>query len=378
MKILYKLFKQDPDSREGIITVTSAMGIIANVVIALAKIIIGTLVSSIAIVIEGANNATDSLSSIMTLIGAKLAKKHPDEKHPFGYGRIEYLSSLVIAGIILFTGIEMLISAVNQIFHPEEMSVSYLSIAIVAGTAVIKFFLGLYTMKMGKKADSGALVAVGADCRNDSFASVITIISSLIFILFHISLDAYAGIIISLLILKAGFDALKETIGDLLGRPGDEELAAKIYKEIRSTDGVIAAVDMMLHNYGPDEWSGSCNLEIDHKKTVGEIYQFLHALQLRIMHEYKVTMVFGIYAVDHDGPLVKELRKNITDFMHAHEHIKSFHAVYIDSETNTIYCDFLVDYKLEDWEAVRSEFEAYMAGKYSDYKVVLTIETEFV
>jgi len=378
MKALYKLFKQDPNSREGIITVTSAMGIIANVVIALAKIIIGTLVSSIAIVIEGANNATDSLSSIMTLIGAKLAKKHPDEKHPFGYGRIEYLSSLVIAGIILFTGIEMLISAVTLIFHPEEMSVSYLSIAIVAGTALIKFFLGLYTIKMGKKADSSALVAVGADCRNDSFASVITIISSLIFILFHISLDAYAGVIISLLIMKAGFDALKETIGDLLGRPGDEELAAKIYKEIRSTDGVIAAVDMMLHNYGPDEWSGSCNLEIDHKKTVGEIYQFLHALQLRIMHEYKVTMVFGIYAVDHDGPLVKELRKNITDFMHAHEHIKSFHAVYIDSETNTIYCDFLVDYKLEDWEAVRSEFEAYMAQKYSDYKVVLTIETEFV
>lgn len=378
MKALYKLFKQDPNSREGIITVTSAMGIIANVVIALAKIIIGTLVSSIAIVIEGANNATDSLSSIMTLIGAKLAKKHPDEKHPFGYGRIEYLSSLVIAGIILFTGIEMLISAVNLIFHPEEMSVSYLSIAIVAGTALIKFFLGLYTIKMGKKADSSALVAVGADCRNDSFASVITIISSLIFILFHISLDAYAGVIISLLIMKAGFDALKETIGDLLGRPGDEELAAKIYKEIRSTDGVIAAVDMMLHNYGPDEWSGSCNLEIDHKKTVGEIYQFLHALQLRIMHEYKVTMVFGIYAVDHDGPLVKELRKNITDFMHAHEHIKSFHAVYIDSETNTIYCDFLVDYKLEDWEAVCSEFEAYMAQKYSDYKVVLTIETEFV
>ncbi len=378
MENIKKIFKPSLDSREGIITRTSFLGIIANVFIAAAKIVIGLLVSSIAIVTEGANNATDALSSIMTLIGAKLARKHPDEKHPFGYGRIEYLSGLIISGFILFTGIEMMISSVKLIFNPEPMSVSYISIAIIGVTAVIKFCLGLYTVKMGHKADSVSLVAVGTECRNDSFASVITIAASLVFLIFGLSLDAYAGVLISLLIIKAGFDSLKETLGDILGRPGDHDLAVKIYKEIMKTDGILSAADMMLHNYGPEAWSGSVNVEIDHKKTVGELYQVIHSLQLRIMHEYKVTMVFGIYAVDNDGEKIKELRTNVRDFIRQNEHIKSFHAVYIDSADGRIYVDFIVDYALSDWDGVRAQFEAYMKELYPDYRIELTIETEFV
>lgn len=378
MKLLYKLLRQNPETREGIITVTSALGILANVMIALVKIVIGLLVSSIAIISEGVNNATDVLSSVMTLLGAKLAQKHPDAKHPFGYGRIEYLSSLVIAGSILFTGIEMIITSVDHVFHPEELSVSYLSVGIIAFTALIKFFLGIYTIKMGNKAESGALIAVGKDCRNDSYASLITIVSSLIFLLAGVNLDAYAGIIISVLIVKVGFDSLKETLGDILGRPGDHDLAVKIYNEVMRTDGVLAAADMMLHNYGPDAWSGSVNVEMDHNKTVGEIYQELHRLQLRIMHEHRVTMVFGIYAVDNDGEKIKVLRRQIADFIKQNEHIKSYHAVYIDSADSRIYCDFIVDYQLKDWDGVRTQFEDYMARQYPEYSVELTIETEFV
>ncbi len=378
MKILYKLLKQNPDTREGIITTTSALGIIVNVLIAAAKTVIGLLASSVAIVSEGANNATDALSSIMTLIGAKLARKHPDEKHPFGYGRIELLSSLVISGIILFAGIEALIGSVTLIFEPQEMTVSYVSIVIIAATAVIKLFLGFYTIKKGKEAESVALVAVGTECRSDSFASLISIVSSLVFIIFGLSLDAYAGIIISCLIIKAGFDALKETVGDILGRPGDHDLAVKLYKEILKTDGIIGAADMILHNYGPDEWSGSVNVEIDHSKSVGEIYEFLHSLQLRIMHEYHVTMVFGVYAVDNDRAETKELRGAIAGFVKSREHLKSYHAVYRDTKNKVIYCDFIVDYELTDWDAVREAFKEYMAKLYPGYGIELTIETEFI
>ena len=378
MKLFYKLFRQDPNTRDGIIVTTSSLGIVANLLIAGTKIIIGLISSSIAIISEGVNNAGDALSSVLTLIGAKLAKKHPDEKHPFGYGRIEYISGLVIAVIILVTGIELLISSVKLIFAPEELSISYIALGLVAFSAVIKFFLGIYTIKMGKKADSTALEAVGADCRADSFASIITIVSALVFLIFKLNVDAYAGVLISFLIIKAGFDALRETLSEILGRPGDEELAANIYKEIRNTDGILAAADMMLHNYGPDAWSGSVNVEIDHDKTVGEIYKFLHDLQLRIMHEYKVTMVFGVYAVDYDGEYIKGLRKTIADFIGPLENVKSFHAVYIDEQADKIYCDFIVDYKLKDWEKLRTEFVEYMAKKYSDKEVILTIETEYV
>lgn len=378
MKLIYRLFKQNPDSRESIIAVTSGLGIFVNIALALIKVFIGLLVSSIAIVSEGVNSAADAMSALITLVGAKLAQKHPDEKHPFGYGRIEYLVSLVIAVLILVTGIQMVISSVKMIFHPEELSVSYVALAIVAGTAVIKFFLGIYTIKMGKKADSSALIGVGMEGRNDSFASVITILSSLIFLIFHISVDAYAGILISLLIIKAGLEVLKDTISDILGRPGEHELAVQLYREIRKTDGIISAADMMLHNYGPDAWSGSVNVEIDHNKTVGEIYQFLHKLQLHIMHEYQVTMVFGVYAVDNEHAQIKELRRQIGEFVRNHEHLKSYHAVYMDEKDHKIYCDFIVDYKLQDWETLREEFTRYIAESYPEYEVELVIETEFI
>lgn len=378
MNLFYKLFKQDPNTREGIIVTTSGMGILVNLLIAVTKIVVGLISSSIAIISEGANNAGDALSSVMALIGAKLAKKHPDEKHPFGYGRIEYLCGLVIAVVILVTGIELLIGSAKRIFHPETLHISYIALVLVALSAAVKFFLGNYTVRMGRKVGSTALEAVGTDCKTDCFASIITIVSALIFLVFKWNVDAYAGVITSLLLIKAGVEALRETLGEILGRPGDKELAAKLYKEIRSTDGILAAVDMMLHNYGPEAWSGSVNVEIDHKKTVGEIYQFLHELQLRIMHEYHVTMVFGVYAVDYDGEYMKELRKTIAGFIRKQEHVKSFHAVYIDQRSDTIYCDFIVDYELKDWEELKKEFEQYMAEKYTGKEVVLTIETEYV
>lgn len=378
MNFVYKLFRLDPESREDIISATSGLGIVVNLLIAAAKVVVGLLASSIAIVSEGVNNASDALTSVLTLVGTKLAGKHPDKDHPFGYGRIEYLTSLVISVLILVTGIEMLISSVKLVFNPEELSISYISLIIVAVSAVIKFFLGIYTIKMGKKADSGALEAVGLDCRNDSFVSIVTILSAVVFLVFHISVDAYVGIFTSLIIIKAGVDVLKDTVSELLGRPGEKDLATALYREILKQDGIVGAADMMLHNYGPDAYSGSVNIEIDHSKTVGEAYQFIHQLQLRIMHEFHVVMVFGIYAVDNDHEYIKALRKTVGKFVSAHEHVKSFHAVYLEPDSDRLYCDLVVDYELEDWDALREEFRAYMKERYPDKQLELTVETEFV
>ena len=378
MNILYKLLRADKNTREGVIAATSALGIFVNLLLAAGKVLVGALASSIAIISEGVNNAADVFTALLTLIGTKLAGKHPDEKHPFGYGRIEYLTGLVIAVLILVSGVEMAISSVKLIFTPQELSVSYLSLAVVAGSAVVKFFLGTYTIRMGKKTDSGALEGVGEDCRNDSFASVITIASALAFLLFGLSVDAYAGLITSALIVKAGIGVLRSTVGEIIGRPGEAELARRLYKMIRAQEGILNAADMMLHNYGPDRWSGSVNVEIDHEKTVAEAYAFLHALQLKIMHEEHVTMVFGIYAVDNDHADSHAIRSDIAAYIRTKEHIKSYHAVYVEPETGKIYCDLTVDYALKDWEALRKDFTAYMTGKYPQNALELTIETDFV
>lgn len=378
MEFVCRLFRQDPNEREGVITAVSALGIAVNLLIAAAKVVLGLFASSIAIVSEGVNNASDAMTSVLTLVGSRLAGKHPDAKHPFGYGRVEYLTSLVIAGLILFTGIEMLISSVRLIFEPTELNVSVPALAVVAVSALIKFFLGVFTVSAGKRSGSGALVGVGLDCRNDSFISVVTILSAVIFIVSGVSVDAYVGALMSLLVVKAGFDVLRDTVSELLGRPGDAELAAKLYREIRSTPGILGAVDMMLHNYGPDAYSGSVNVEIDHEKTVGEVYDFLHALQLRIMREYNVTLVFGVYAVDGDHEEVRVIRQRIAEFVRAHEHVKSFHAVYLDPASPRLYCDLIVDYELRDWGLLRGEFTDFMRESFPERELVLTIETEFV
>lgn len=378
MTFFYRLFRKDASAREDIISMTSALGIAANLLIAAVKVLLGVLGSSVAIVSEGVNNAADAFTSVLTLVGTRLAGKHPDRKHPFGYGRLEYMTGLVIAVLILVTGTEMLISSVKAIFNPPALSISYLSLAIVAGSAVLKYLLGSYTIAMGRKADSGTLEALGLDSRNDAFISLVTILSAVMFLVSGYSIDGYAGVIMSCVILKAGAGVLLDTIGELIGRPGEKELARQIYREVLATDGVLSAADMMLHNYGPDAWSGSVNVEIDHEKTVGEIYAFLHELQLRIMHEHKVTMVFGVYAVDNDHEDVRQIRADIAAFVKTQEHVKSFHAVYLDPNNGDLYCDLIVDYDLRDWSTLEEDFKAYMAERLPGTSIHLTIETEFV
>lgn len=378
MKLLYALLRQDPEQRDGVVVTTSALGILVNLLLSAVKIAIGLAVSSIAIISEGANNATDCATSLLTIVGTKLAGKRPTKKHPFGYGRIEYLTSLIISGLILVTGFELLKSSVELALHPAELKISVVTLVIIAVSALVKLLLGGYTVRMGKKVDSGTLVAVGKDCQNDSLVSVVTIASALVFIIFRLSIDAYAGIITSAFVIKAGYDVLKDTVSELLGKPADSELAAKLYREIRSTPGVLNAADMMLHNYGPDSFSGSVNIELDRGKTVGEVYAVIHELQLRIMHEYGVTMVFGIYAVDNGSDAARKMRGEIAEFVRSREHITSYHALYLTPDRKQIYCDLVVDYELRDWDGLRRDFTEYIASLYPDCELELVIETEYV
>lgn len=378
MKLLYKLLRQDPGSREGAVVTVSALNILVNLISAAVKVVIGMAVSSIAIVSEGVNNATDSATSLITIVGTKLSAKHPTEKHPFGFGRIEYLTSLLIAVLILFTGAELMESSIKLIFDPQEMSISYVTMAIIAVSAILKLLLGTFTIKEGKRVDSSSLAALGTECRSDSVVSVITLVTALVFLVFRVNLDAYAGIIMALIVLKAGLEVLKETLSDLLGQSGEKELAQELYRIIRAEPLVLNAADMMLHNYGPDAYSGSVNVEIDHSKTVGEVYAALHELQLRIMHEKHITMVFGIYAVDKDHQEIRQLREQVAAFVREQEHVTSYHALYIHPNGRDIYVDLVVDYDLANWDALRQEFTDYMAVRYPEKHLELVIETNYV
>ena len=286
----------DPGSRAGVIAATSGLNMLVNVLIAAVKVAIGLLASSVAIVSEGINNAADALTSVMTLVGTKLAARRPDKKHPFGYGRVEYLTGLAVALLIVFTGGKMLAESVGRIFHPEALKISGLSAAVIAVAAVIKLFLGIHTVRVGRRVDSQALTAVGIECRNDVAVSAVTLLSTAVFLLFGLSVDAYAGGFTALVILKAGFGTLRETVSALIGGSGDAALTAQLYREIRAADGVLDAVGMMLHSYGPDACFGTVEVGIDRTRSVGEVSGSLQALQQRILQKYRVWMVFGLCA----------------------------------------------------------------------------------
>ena len=204
-------------ARDKVITRTSIIGIAANVALAGFKAVVGILSNSIAIVLDAVNNISDAGSSVITIIGTKLAGKQPDRKHPFGHGRIEYMSAMIIAVLVLYAGITSLTESIGAILHPEEPSYGAAALVIVAVAVVVKIVLGRYVKGVGEKVNSDSLVNSGTDAMMDSVISASTLVAAVIFLLTGISLEAWLGVIISAVIIKAGIDMLRETLSELLG-----------------------------------------------------------------------------------------------------------------------------------------------------------------
>ena len=249
-------------SREKTIIRTSIIGIIANVLLAAFKAVVGLMANSIAIVLDAVNNISDAGSSLITIVGTKLAGREPDKKHPFGYGRIEYLSAMIISVIVLYAGISSLIESVKKIIHPQAADYSALSLIIVAAAVVVKILLGRYVKRVGQRVNSDSLINSGQDASLDSIISASTLAAAAIYLIFHISLEAWLGAVISIVIIKSGIEMLRDTISKILGEHNDLELARQIRQTITGFDGVQGVYDLVLNNYGPDNWNGSVHIEI--------------------------------------------------------------------------------------------------------------------
>ena len=267
--------------REQVIVKTSIIGIITNVLLAGLKVLVGLLAHSIAIVLDGVNNLSDALSSVITIIGAKLAGKKPDKKHPLGHGRIEYVSSMLVAAIVLYAGVTALIESVKKIFQPQEVSYSLLTLLVLAVAIIVKLILGKYVKAKGEQVQSGALIASGADASFDAVLSGSVLASALIFLKWHVSLEAYVGVLISVVIIKAGVEMLKDTLDDILGHRADAQIVQAIRQIITQEPQVHGVYDILINNYGPNKNYASLHIELDDTMT-------------RNRAEGRVTVAFGI------------------------------------------------------------------------------------
>ena len=365
-------------SREKVIVRTSIIGIIANVFLAAFKAVIGIMTNSIAIVLDAVNNISDAGSSLITIIGTKLAGRAPDKKHPFGYGRIEYLSAMIISVIVLYAGVTSFVESVKKILQPETPEYTAVSLVIVAVAVVVKILLGRYVKSVGLKVNSDSLVNSGEDATLDSIISASTLVAAGIFLLFHISLEAWLGAVISLVIIKSGVEMLRDTISQLLGESSDPDLAREIKHTVTSFPDVRGAYDLVLNNYGPDAWNGSIHIEVPDTYSANQLDQLIRSIQTEVYKAHQVILTaIGVYSVNTRDAEVIETQKKVRDIVFSHEHVTQMHGFYLMKEEKTIRFDIVVSFDAEDRRAVYRDVVADVQKAFPDYTLLVALDTDF-
>lgn len=354
-------------SRQEKIVKTSIIGIVVNLILVAFKAFVGIATNSIAITLDAVNNLTDALSSIITIIGAKLAGKAPDKDHPYGYGRIEYFSSVIIAAIVLWAGITALMESWPKIFTPDVTNYTNVSLLIIAVAVVVKFVLGQYVKRVGEDINSQALVASGSDAFFDSILSLSTLIAAIISIFFNISLEGILGVIISIVIIKASIDMLRETLDSMIGARVDSDLSKKIKDSILEIPGIYGVYDLSLHNYGPEDMQGSVHVEIDDTLTALDIQKLSRHISAKIFKELSIILTVGIYA---HNDVHKDVRDDLYNIASKYPEVLEIHGFIVYEEENLITFDIIVDFDA-DREVVKEKILSEIKTKHPEFNYLM-------
>lgn len=341
------------NNRDKVIIRTSIIGIIANVFLASFKAFVGIVSNSIAVTLDAVNNLSDALSSIITIVGTKLAGKLPNKKHPFGYGRIEYLSAMIVSGIVLYAGLTSLVESVKKIISPEKADYSTVSLVIIVSAIVVKLILGRYVRTQGEKVNSGSLIASGKDASFDALLSTSVLASAVIFLLTGISLEAYVGALISVIIIKSGIEMMRDTVDEILGERADKETTRKIKALIKEEPEVRGAYDLIMYNYGPDKNYASVHIEVPDTMTVDKLDKLTRRIEKRVMEESGVALVgVGVYSYNTGDNDIARLQNAVSKVVLSHEWAVSMHGFYADLDTKEIRFDVVISFDIGQAEAM--------------------------
>lgn len=288
-----------------------------------------------------------------------------------GYGRIEYLSSMIVAAIVLYAGITSLVESIKKIIHPQEAEYSIISIVIIAVAVVVKFILGKYVKRQGEKVDSGALIALGADSIFDSILSLSVFISAIIYMIWSISLEAYVGVLLSGFIIKAGFEMMMETINHIIGQRQDKEISNKIKDLINDEKQVIGTYDLILFNYGPDKYYATVHLELPDTMSVAEVDQLTRRLQLKVYKKMEIILIgVGVDSYNTKDDEASRIRNDVQKLVLSHDWALQLHGFYIDIEQKNMRFDVIVSFEKDFKDAVEIITDE-VQQKYPDYKILM-------
>ena len=356
---------------------TSVIGIVANVLLAAFKAAVGVIASSVAIVMDAVNNLSDALSSVITIIGTKLSQRPADREHPFGFGRIEYFSAIIIAVIVLSAGITSLIESVKKIFNPTEPNYSTATLIVIIVAIVVKLLLGFYVKKKGKQLNSDALIASGSDALFDAIITTATLVSAGVMLIWGISLDGILGALISLVIIKAGIEMLASPVNELLGARVSQDLVHEIKQEVMGCEGVCGVFDVILHNYGPDVMIGSLHVSVPDTMSAHEIHGLTRRISGLMFQRHGIIMTVGIYAVATGENQRTELQDKVIHALAAHKELVQVHGFYYSEKDRFLSVDVVPDISIHDDAALCRQLTEEIQALVPDVHVGIVIDHNY-
>ena len=361
-------------SRNRVIIRTSIISIATNVLLAAFKAVVGIVSNSIAVTLDAVNNLSDALSSIITIVGTKLAGRTPTKKHPLGYGRIEYLSAMIVAGIVLYAGITSAVESVKKIIWPEEADYSTVSLIIIAVAVLVKVLLGTYVRRQGRLSNSGSLVASGSDALFDAVLSASVLASALIFLYTGLSLEAWVGALISVFIIKSGIEMMRETLDELLGQRADSELTKQVKKILCEEPAVSGAYDLVIHNYGPSLNLASVHLELPDTMTVQEVDDITRRLTAKVYKETGILLAgVGVYSCITCNEVAAQVQHEVRRLVLAHDWVLQMHGFYLNAETRQMHFDAVLDFGIQPAEAQRI-LQDELHAAFPEYDIYVAID----
>jgi cation diffusion facilitator family transporter len=334
---------------------TSIIGIAANVLLAAFKAAVGILASSVAIVMDAVNNLSDALSSVITIIGTKLSERPADREHPFGYGRVEYFSAIIIAVLVLSAGITSLIESVKKIFNPTEPEYTTVTLVVIVVAIVVKLVLGQFVKRQGQLLKSDALIASGSDALFDAVITLATLVSAGVMLMWNVSLDGILGALISLAIIKAGIEMLASPVNELLGARLSQDLVHAIKQEVGAFGGVHGVFDIILHNYGPNVLIGSLHINVYDTMTALEIHGLTRRISEQMYERHGIIMTVGVYAIATGENRRAELQNKVMQTLAKHPEIVQVHGFYYYVKEHRISVDVVPDISVHDEAALSSQ-----------------------
>ena len=354
-KLLVRLFIRTPDgtdekTRFAYGKLAGGTGIACNVLLFFIKLAAGLLASSVAIIADAFNNLSDAGSSIVTLLGFKLSAAPADREHPFGHGRMEYLSALAVAALIMVAGFELALSSAEKIFAPSLPQVNFLTLGILVLSMAVKLWMALFYRRIGKRIDSETLVAACADSRNDVICTGVVLVSAAVSMAFGLAVDGYVGVLVALFVLWSGFSIMRETVSPLLGQAPDPALVKEISDTVMSFDGIVGMHDLMVHNYGPGRVIVSLHAEVPCDVPITKSHDVVDCAERELKEKFHVSACIHMDPVDVADPRTKELKRvaqKVLEEVDERLSLHDFRVVPGDTHTNLIF-DMVVPFELEE------------------------------